>query len=176
MRTRDVSCVCPECFGETGFKDTTSCHWDVASLRKNEAQAQSTACQSSSAEPNSTDRTENTMSVTSEPEAVNEINAINSFPVGSFVAAVYDRKAYIGKVLDVDSDEGELNISFMESVKTNGHFKWPRQEDVIWVKRQAILCSVQELTPTGRSMRVFALNAGNMTNLDICYKGYFSTQ
>ncbi|KAK3089949.1 hypothetical protein FSP39_007894 [Pinctada imbricata] len=64
VRTRDVSCVCPECFGETGFKDTTSCHWDVASLRKNEAQAQSTACQSSAAEPNSTDITENTINVT----------------------------------------------------------------------------------------------------------------
>ena len=113
--------------------------------------------------------------MTSEPEAVNKINSINSFPVGSYVAAVYDKKAYIGKVLDVDSEEGELNISFMESGKTNGHFKWPRHEDAIWVERQAILCSVQEPTPTGRSMRVFALNAEDMTNLDVCYKGYLST-
>ena len=145
MRTKNISCVCPDCFGEEGFKDSTSCHWDVACLRKNETQAQSAACQSSAAEHN---RTENITNVTSEPEAVNEINSINSFPVGSYVAAVYDKKAYIGKVLDVDSEEGELNISFMESGKTNGHFKWPRQEDAIWVERQAILCSVQEPTPT----------------------------
>ena len=38
-------------------------------------------------------------------------------PVGSFVAVKYAGKIYIGKILEYDEEDGELEITFMQRVR-----------------------------------------------------------
>jgi hypothetical protein len=58
-----------------------------------------------------------------------EINITNM--TGSFVTAWYDNNWYLGKVVAVDTDENEVEITFMQLKKK--YFQWPKREDVIWI-------------------------------------------
>ena len=49
----------------------------------------------------------------------------------------YDKNWYIGKVTDLDDDDDEVEISFMEFKKKT--FQWPSIKDKLWLGRSAIL-------------------------------------
>ncbi|XP_013401704.1 uncharacterized protein LOC106167464 [Lingula anatina] len=80
-------------------------------------------------------------------------------PIGSefhndeYVAAIYSGEWYIGKVLQNDREENELEISFMEKTKDN--YKWPTSPDIIWVPYENILCKVSDPEPSGKTKRMF---------------------
>ena len=57
----------------------------------------------------------------------------------------------------VDSDVGEIEISFMESKKEK--FQWPKHEDIMWIKSKDVLSIVTVLIPTRRSGRMLKLQA-----------------
>ena len=42
---------------------------------------------------------------------------LDDIVVDQYVAAMYDSNWFIGKVLDIDRDDGDVNISFMERLK-----------------------------------------------------------
>jgi hypothetical protein len=48
-----------------------------------------------------------------------------------YVAAIYQRKWYIGKVFSSDESDRTVEISFM--VQSKEFFKWPERSDVIWL-------------------------------------------
>jgi hypothetical protein len=48
---------------------------------------------------------------------------------GDFVAAVYENRWYIGRVVELDNLECE--ISFM--AKSKNLFKWPNSPDEVWI-------------------------------------------
>jgi hypothetical protein len=42
---------------------------------------------------------------------------LDDIVVDQYVAAMHDSNWFIGKVLDIDRDDGDVNISFMERLK-----------------------------------------------------------
>ena len=52
------------------------------------------------------------------------------------------------KVLQGDEDDNEVEITFMEYVRSL--LQWPKNEDRLWVDKNAIICTVTEPPPTGK--------------------------
>ena len=70
---------------------------------------------------------------------------------GDYVAAVYDNRLYVGRVIEVD--ETDANITFFEhkgEISTSTVFREPRRRDEVWVENINILCVVPEPTETKR--------------------------
>ena len=83
---------------------------------------------------------------------------------------MYDSNWFIGKVLDIDRDDGDVNISFMERLKTKGEqselkYKWPNSSDVLWVQFEDIVCVVNEPTPIGSSKRGYQISVDDLNNI-----------
>ena len=74
------------------------------------------------------------------------------------------------KVLDIDRDDGDVNISFMERLKTKGEqselkYKWPNSSDELWVQFEDIVCVVNEPTPIGSSKRGYQISVDDLNNI-----------
>ena len=96
-----------------------------------------------------------------EQEAVNERETGPKF--FNFVVALYDRQAYVGKIISYDSDDQEYHINFMECAgKQDGTYKWPKPADELWIPEKDVLFEVEEPIPTGKSKRTFKLSAKDM--------------
>ena len=66
------------------------------------------------------------------------VQNIDTLAEGSWVAAIYDRKWYIGQVKTIDDDEAE--IDFLEAAgKYQNAYKKPTVEDRIWCSMSNIL-------------------------------------
>lgn len=62
----------------------------------------------------------------SNPDADTTHNLTETY-TGSYVATVYDNKWYIAKVLEVDEEAGDMEVSYMQ--RSKAMFKWPHPED-----------------------------------------------
>ena len=73
--------------------------------------------------------------------------------VDDYVAAVYDCKAYVGKVLGVD--ELDLHISFFahKDLSISSTFVIPKVPDEVWVAKENILCIVPRPNEDKRGKR-----------------------
>ena len=74
---------------------------------------------------------------------------------GQYAAVSYDRKWYIGTVLDYDEQQEDYNIKFMHPFGPSSSFHWPPKDDVCWVPRHSIICTIAPPTTTsGRQYSV----------------------
>ena len=74
--------------------------------------------------------------------------------INGHVAAVYDRKVYIGKVLEMD--DSDAKISFYEhsaTLSVGSIFREPKKRDEIWVDLVNILCVVP--VPAEKNLKSF---------------------
>ena len=87
--------------------------------------------------------------------------------VGEYVAAVYDKMPYIGKVIDLDEDS--VHVDFMEPcVKENSlsqTFQWPSRTDDVWVERSGILGVISAPEDTKRGFKLAAEIVSNILEL-----------
>ena len=65
------------------------------------------------------------------------------------MAAKYEGKIYIGKILEFDEEDIEFEITLMQNVRQP--LQWPQTEDKLWLERDDIVCYVNEPMPTGKS-------------------------
>ena len=75
--------------------------------------------------------------------------------VGDWVAALYDEQCYIGKVVQTDGDDDEVEVSFMVKAKEE-KYKWPQKEDLIWIGltgSDRVLCIITLSTPLSWEVR-----------------------
>ena len=72
-----------------------------------------------------------------------------------FVIARYDGMPYVGKVEEIDRHDGDCRISFMEKAKSC--YRWPKREDVLWVKVNNIISVIKDPQETGKSKRLYKL-------------------
>ncbi|CAC5402742.1 unnamed protein product [Mytilus coruscus] len=160
--TKETTCVCQQCFGDDGFKETTQCNWTVQSVLKNHDQLTPDVHQTE------IDEVEIQNNVPTETE----ISLDDQIKIGSYVAAIYDNIVYMGKVLEIDAPEKEMNISFMGRGKLEGHYRWPSTEDTVWIDFTKILCRVNDPTPTGRSRRVFVFQIEDVAESERRFSEY----
>ena len=74
----------------------------------------------------------------------------------------FNRKAYIGKVIDIDTADSEVFVSFMEASTADGSadginecttLNWPYHPDKIWVEKGDILMVLPEPQQAASSSR-----------------------
>ena len=87
-----------------------------------------------------------------------------------YVTAVDDGRWYIGKLLQVDSADDEVEVSFMEQARNM--YRWPKRPDILWLKFSCILCSVQEPQPSGKSQRMVKLTKADTALIESKFKFY----
>ena len=99
--------------------------------------------------------------VTEDPSVIEDRGVIENNDVqirvekDQYVIATYLQRCYVGKVLNVDPDDGEIEISFMENKKNK--FQWPMHGDVLWIPSKDVLSIVAEPFLSGRSGRMLQL-------------------
>ena len=96
----------------------------------------------------------------------------NDLRSNMYVAAVYDGRWYIGKLLQVDSANDEVEVSFMEQARNM--YRWPKRPDILWLKFPCILWSVQEPHPSGKSQRMFKLTKADTALIESKFKFYIA--
>ncbi len=94
---------------------------------------------------------------------------------GKYIAAVYQRKWYIGNVIEISEDNEDARIDFM--IKTgsgkNTSLKWPsgRSDDQSWVAFSDILCTIKEPT-LGVSGRVYRMDPEDIKEIPRLFATY----
>lgn len=148
---RHVSCYCPQC-----LEGNSRCEgWVKRTLRPKG--------QISKEGPITT--------VNDGGEASTSINTMNeggeashskdniSVAAGEYVAAMYANEWYLGRVLEVDEEDQDAQMTFMVNVrsKQGTKFKWPHPCDELWIPLQDVIIKVAPPTPLGKSERFFQI-------------------
>ena len=74
-----------------------------------------------------------------------------------FIVCMYDDKHGLGMVMQIDIDNADVQIKFMQPHLPSISFKWPVRDDVCWVPMPNILCMVNApilQTVTGRNYQL----------------------
>lgn len=75
-------------------------------------------------------------------ECLEEVEVVSV--VEDWVAAAYDDKWYVGKVLAVDLADNNAHISFMQdSTKQPGFIKWPTPANKLWIQFKSVLAVIE---------------------------------
>ena len=153
MAVRETSCSCKECLGDV----EKGCEgWQCYDLRK---------IQNIQTETNEIKQNNEDSDKAKEVEQEHRIQP----SVGDYVAAVYQNQWYIGKVIEFDEDE--VNIDFMEQAgKVATNFKWPALKDELWVPVNDILLVISQPTTSGKSQRLYKLGGEIVDNIEICFR------
>ena len=135
------ACFCKKCFS-ISFQSATCCNgWKEVSVIKS-------------------NKTTKTKQDNKEEKKCNEEKALEECVepnVNDFVAAVYERKVYVGKVHDVDVDDSEAYIHFLTHTGTlnrNSKFREPKVIDDVWLSFDDILCITPEPVATKRALEI----------------------
>ena len=162
----EVSCYC-----ETCIKNNMCEKWKIETTRK----PQDLAVEMSEEQimditemPSSTATTSPELEVP-QYETGPEQNGIEMHQIhkDNYVAAIYNDDWYVGKVLELDASENDVEISFMEQHKQ--FYQWPRRADKLWVDIGDILCLVSPPIPTGKSERMFRIDSQDKDTIEKCF-------
>lgn len=103
------------------------------------------------------------------PAAVTPESSAISFAVGSFVACAYSGHWYIGQITDIDEEDKELEVNFME--RSKNLYRWPNRKDQIWVPYSDVLCEISKPIPSGKSARNFILDKFDRSKIESKFTG-----
>ncbi|XP_048256959.1 uncharacterized protein LOC125382708 [Haliotis rufescens] len=88
-----------------------------------------------------------------------------------FLAAIYDGNWFIGKVLEVDIDDGDTKKTFMEKTQDKGKtYKWPSRPDEIWIEFDDVLCFIDEPVAIGKTRRQYNVAARDVARIEKAFK------
>lgn len=73
-----------------------------------------------------------------------------------FVATVYDKNWYVGRVRDVDENEAMINC-MCRAGKYEDSFKWPARKDEIWIDQTQISSILDEPVSHEKTKRCFKI-------------------
>lgn len=147
--SRELTCYCTEC----KVKPSIACGWKEQALNDD---ADSECQEISHVTPD------------------NEQDFTVDLLPGKYVAAVYDKKWYIGEIMNVE--EEDILIDFMESGCKNGKvpdvFRRPMRPDKVWVQKENILTNVEKPVPSGKSKRLFKISGLN--HIEACFSEWLT--
>ena len=145
---RDTSCFCKNCFNRKFQKDSCCKGWRECSLKASD-------------ENQGKDSTGKKSVQNEEPsgDIIKESQSTNIVPEPSdYVAAIYAGKPYIGQVQEIDEEDKEAHINFLEhkgDLHRHSKFKVPKKEDKVWIPLLDIICIVPEPLATKRALEIF---------------------
>ena len=105
--------------------------------------------------------------------STNELSAQvqSKFEVGQYVASVYDRKWYIGILLEYVEEYDEFLVKFMQPNGPSSTYQWPRKDDECWVPKSHLLCPISvPTTSSGRQYQIDSETTNNIIMLDEGHK------
>lgn len=86
-----------------------------------------------------------------EVEVAKPLHTLKLEDITGYVTTVYDKKWWLGYVLEKNEELDEVKITFLHPSGPATSFSYPRQADVLWVSVVDILKNVNPVTPTGRT-------------------------
>ena len=101
---------------------------------------------------------------TSDDESDDDVAAIPSpYAPHDYVAAVYQRNWYIGKVIKVEGSR--CFIRFMAHTRYQRRFIWPTQVDEMWVDQSEIICKIDRPTKVGSGSKSYTLRKASHSEI-----------
>lgn len=79
---------------------------------------------------------EPTLSVDQQQQPVENVK----YKVGMMIQAKYLGKLYVGEIVQYNDEVDECCVNFM--VKVKGNYRWPEEEDILWIKSTKIVKQV----------------------------------
>ena len=76
------------------------------------------------------------------PEVTSPLNP------GQYASVSYDRKWYIGTIIEYDEEHDDYSVKFMHPNGPSSSFHWPPKDDICWVPRPSIICKIPPPTTT----------------------------
>ena len=137
MVTRRKPCFCDKCFIDGTFATEGACDgWEHDTIKRVD-----------------------TIQEAVENEAQVPLEVDEEFIVDDWVAALYQGTWYIGKIVEVDTEDGDFYINFMTKTKLRGSytFKHPTKQYLIWIYGEHILCKITKPVAMGKTGRSFSL-------------------
>ena len=117
------------------------------------------------------DNNDQTGLVTEELETLNQVETVNQIELhiqpNTWVSCVYEHNWYIGHVENVDNDDNEVEVNFLErSGKYGKVYQWPTRPDKIWIPRTDILTVLQEPRPAGKTKHMYQMDQTDIENVE----------
>ena len=88
--------------------------------------------------------------------------------VNSYVAALYDKQWYMGKILEYDQSDNEHFISFMVEGKKS--FKWPSKPDTVRGTEDDILISVHDPVNVSKTRNMYRFREDELKKVEKLFK------
>lgn len=93
-----------------------------------------------------------------------EVNTL----AGSWVAALYEKKAFVGQVVRNDFKQGKVFINFMVFNAAKPQLlKWPKEKDELWMEYDDVLCNIN---PPCQNGDIYILERQDLIVIKECLK------
>ncbi|WAR14247.1 hypothetical protein MAR_004352 [Mya arenaria] len=162
VRTRETTCVCENCFNENGFVENDKCLWITQNLIKPTPEDQNNQDADVDAEK-VIDLPSQTLAADDDVENPENQIIRENLKEKEYVVIVYNDCRYIGQVTEIDDEDDEVEVNCMEECgKVSGRYRWPRNTDKIWLKRNDVLKVIEAPRPTGKTQRIFSVNENTL--------------
>ena len=80
-----------------------------------------------------------------------------------YAVCVYDNKWYIGNIVEVSKEFGDVLVDFM---KTEGKsFRWPSKKDQCWVPTVNVICIITTLVASGHGAHSYKISDNKFQNV-----------
>ena len=77
------------------------------------------------------------------------------FAISDYVSVLYDEKAWIGIIQDIDSVNQDCKVMFYHPPYPSRSYYWPKHEDLLWVPNTDVLLKIDTpVTATGRQYHI----------------------
>lgn len=96
---------------------------------------------------------------------------------GQYIAAVYDRKWYIGNSIEISTENRDVRVDFMtrSGTVTKPNLRWPakgKRDDKCWVPFENILCVINAPSVASSSGRLYKLDEQDLTKINSLFAQY----
>ncbi len=108
--------------------------------------------------------------------SVNQLQPVVPSP-GQYVAAVYDRKWYVGNAVEISTENRDVRIDFMvkSGPVSKPSFRWPakgKRDDKCWVPFENVLIIINVPTVASSSGRLYHIDADDLTKIKNLFSQY----
>ena len=90
--------------------------------------------------------------------------------ISAFIACIYDSRWWIGQVLDIDEEEGDVRVQFMWPHGPRKQFSWPHRDDICDVPFTNILCTIAKPQSGTASRRTLQISDYDFNRIVIAFE------